>query len=142
MTNLIHATGKLIVAPESRKQSKKRANGDWAIVPVDVGLAEFYREMLITNLLHPKWLRESRKVHGTFWKPHITVLDGRKPLTDKQKELLAGYNGVTIKYQYDVSPYNVWKFWALRVYSEDLDKIRKNIGLPRYPFHITIAREE
>ena len=142
MTNLIHATGKLIVSPITRLNSKKRPNDNWAIVPVDVGLAEFYREMLIQNQLHPKWLRERRKVHGTFWKPHITVLDGRVQLDEKQKKILSGYNGVAIKYQYDISPYQHWKFWALKVYSQDLDNIRKNIGLKPYQLHITIAREE
>lgn len=142
MKNCVKLIGKLVVNPESRREAKKRGGEDWAIVPVPTGLADFYRTMLLDRYLHPKWLKESRKVHGTFWKPHITVLDNRVKLNNNQKNILKRYHNTKIEYEYDVSPYKHWKFWALRVYSPQLDEIRKEMGLSPYTFHITIAREE
>lgn len=143
MSNLLSSRGHLIVSPESRLNAKKRPGENWAIVNVHPSIAYFYREQLIRNLLHPPWLSESRTVHGPRWSPHITFMDNRIKLDGFQKSVLRQHHGEIIEFEYDINPYKHWKFWALRVHSPRLDYIRRRMQLPgKYPYHITIAREE
>lgn len=70
---------------------------------------------------------------------HITINDARKPIevTDKVLKL----NNKQISVECDPNIYLCWEFFAVRVYSKELDTIRASLGLSEnFPFHITIGK--
>jgi hypothetical protein len=109
------------------------------IVLVDDGIAQFYRSLIPKS---QKWMKP-------MYRTHITVVrTGKETVSDN----LWGYgDGMTVNFTYD--PY-VWigkVYIYLDAYSDDLKKVRVNLGLSplRMPhpsmtdarecFHITIA---
>lgn len=107
------------------------------IVEVDRGIGAFYRSLI------PKYYRS----HPQKYPPHISVVRNEKP---KNLNFWDKYEGCKINFEYDSFIFNNNTYFWLDVYSDDLVKIRKELGLnskyishpngkSRDTFHITLA---
>ncbi|PCJ96638.1 MAG: hypothetical protein COA52_01135 [Hyphomicrobiales bacterium] len=123
-----------------KRNSKKRANKPWIIVPVDLYLINYYRTLLeneVTNIFRSKSVIQASK-----WQGHVTVLDGRKDISPKKQKLWKKYNYDEVEFEYSNQIQKHWKFYSLPVKCEYFNFIRKELGLNEIEtFHITIGRE-
>ncbi len=118
-----------------RPGMKRVRPGSFLIAEVDNGIASYYRW----------WVnkRYGLALQHTAWKPHITIVDGKRPLTDAQMKLWKKYQHLVIDFEYSVEMEQQWKFWVLPVRSQKLSEIRAEFGFDThkpYPFHITFGR--
>lgn len=98
----------------------------------DPGIINFYSWLALRN----GW----EVVKGSRWGPHISVVAGERP---KNKELWNALPGKICEFRYSVNHRNDDHFIWLDVQSDDLEKIRKDLGLSRKPFfsfHLTLGR--
>lgn len=135
MTTWIKGTCKLVYSPARPGLKKKRAANDFIIVAEMPGdIAKYYsywiKKKLYLNLQLPAW------------RPHITVLDGRKPVDDSKLHLWEKHAGKTVDFEYSIDVEQHWKFWVLPVRSEKLTEIRTELGFApnAHNFHLTIGR--
>lgn len=135
MTTWLKAKGKLIYSPARPGLKKQRAANDFFVIletPGDV--AKYYSH----------WVKKSLYLDLQLpaWRPHVTVLDGRKAIAEDKLPLWKKYAGEIIKYEYSVDIEQHWKFWVLPVRSPRLAEIRSELGLPQnnHGFHLTIGR--
>lgn len=107
---------------------------------VDPGVAEFYRKLV------PK----HQKCQPGRYAPHVTVVRNELP-TDMEKWGL--YEGKEVVVEYDNIPKYDGTYWWLDCYSEFLEQVREDLGLPRYAkwnmppdgkacFHMTIGNSK
>lgn len=107
----------------------------------DEELARFYRHMT-NKALHIGLLKPS-------WNAHITIskINKNVPMEFDKKRITFEYEPI-VRYSGDnplQNPTEDWQakiglFWFIDIYSDDIRKIRKSIGLPDYEkFHITIG---
>lgn len=116
-----------------RAQMKRRTNW-WCIATVDREISRYYRY----------WIKKiyGLETHSPAWDCHISVIRGEKPLDDLM-HLWKKYDGLKIEFKYSniVCPNNNGKFFAIKVESNDLLHIRKELQLPTdYGLHITIGK--
>ena len=126
-----------------RQGAKKRAGEPWILVEVPNGIAQYYRAQVITNLINP--FRQEpipHRIHPPKWGAHITVLDGRFGRNQMNMDLWEKYQNEIVEFQYSHCVQQHWKFFTLPVHSEQLDLIRKELGLPPKALHITVGRIE
>lgn len=74
---------------------------------------------------------------------HVTIHNGIENIKNINKHLdyLKELNNKVITVYYDPDVYTHWRFLAVKVYSKDLNAIRKKLGLSRKEFfHITIGK--
>lgn len=74
---------------------------------------------------------------------HVTIHNGIENIKNINKHLdfLKSINNKVITVYYDPDVYIHWRFLAVKVYSKDLNAIRKKLGLSRKEFfHITIGK--
>lgn len=76
--------------------------------------------------------------HG-LWKTHVSVLKGDAP---SDASLWAKYDGFEVEFHYNhIIRYDNGKHAWVDVYSEDLSKIREELGFPpKYWYHLTVGR--
>lgn len=118
-----------------RIKNKKRTYEDHLIV---ANLSnDFYK--YYSYFLHKKY--------GVILEPppfgtHITISDGRQEIDiNKHKDFLQLINNKQIIVDVNPEIYLHWQFFAVRIYSEQLNKIRDSLELTSsYPFHITIGK--
>lgn len=127
-------TGTLKYNPKRDKLKKTRTHDDFFLIldlPKDVGV--YYRY----------WVK---KRFDLFLNPpaygeHITILDGRVPVTQDKQIYWNKYKDKKIKIHYSNHLYQKWKFWCLPAQSEQLNDIREELGFTRLDFfHITFGR--
>lgn len=135
---LITIKGVLKVFPKdrSRLKKKKKPNEEQTIVVnISNDFSHYYSSFL-------------RREFGLFLEPppfgsHVTVNNGLEEIAnrDDKIEYLNSLNGKVITFQYDPEIYRHWEFFAVKVYSNELNSIRKQLGLsPKRSFHITIGK--
>lgn len=98
-------------------------------------LAEYYRSLI------PKYYN----VQGTRYKPHLTIV--RLDLETPDKKLWYNHNSEIILIHYVPEIKTDGLYWWLDAYSKDVEKIRKEVGLPKYRdgfdrYHITIGNNK
>ena len=74
---------------------------------------------------------------------HVTIHNGIENIRNikQHSEYLKSLNNKVITVYYDPDVYIHWRFLAVRVYSKELNSIRKKLGLSRKEFfHITIGK--
>lgn len=124
------------------RYSRTSDGGYKLIVEVEKDLAEFYRSLI------PKWITVNRQMYP----PHISVV--RKEVPPKL-ELWGKHEGEEIKFAYSNHIYNGEVYWWINAFSERLEQVRLELGLPvssqytRPPsdrwircFHITLANRK
>lgn len=126
--------GVMVYNPKRPELKKTRKEEEWWLIcEVDYGLAAFYRHLVFK--------RHGLQLQPTAWKPHITVLDGRKPVKPEFRKFWKKYDKQKIDFEYSVDIEQHWKFWVLPVRSKKLEEIRKELGFFNdYPLHITFGR--
>jgi len=140
MSNWIQASGILQHSPP-RPGGKKRINNYWLIVKMPRGIVEYYHHW-IQKKIGPPWDPNAVKLQLPMWGGHITVLDGRIPLNANQEKILESLDGNRVNFEYSPDIQQHWKFFYLPVKSQQLDNIRKTLGLTKpHPYHITVARQ-
>lgn len=104
-----------------------------AVVEIDEGIINFYRSLI------PKYYT----IKPQKYKAHITIvrLNIEKPTN---MEPWGKYEGEKIKFSYSPRIKNDLTYFWLDSYSEDIERIREELGLPKYrvdrqEYHITIA---
>lgn len=130
----LEVDGVLRYNPKRDKLKKTRSADDFFLIidfPNDIG--EYYRH----------WVK---KRFGLFLNPpaygcHITVLDGRTPVSKEYLKHWKKYDKQSIKIQYSPDIYQHWKFWCLPIVSNDVIMIRNELGFfEDKPLHVTIGR--
>jgi hypothetical protein len=108
------------------------------VLEVDPGIGE-YRKLI------PKYKAKQPPMHPT----HITVVRTGVETVDPAlwEEAKAKYDGENFPFEYERKIKEGPTYWRLDVYSEDLERIRQELGLtPHRPgydnFHITIANKK
>ena len=73
---------------------------------------------------------------------HITIHNGIEQIPDLEKHMpyLKSLEDKVITVEYNPTIYLHWRFFAVEVFSPELDEIRKTLGLPRKSFHVTIGK--
>lgn len=141
------------------EHSKTRRDEWWLILECNTDIIRYYKYWISKHgtktISSVDWLRSaglpnygswkmtSRGVTVTesAWKSHISVIKGEEP---EFKDKWQIYQGRRVKFEYDNYIETNGAHWWLRVYSRDLQVIRKELGLtplPLAPFHITIGKD-
>ena len=126
-----------------RQGAKKRSGEPWILVEVPNGIAQYYRAQVITNVINP--FRQEpipHRIHPPKWGAHITVLDGRVSQQRLNMDVWEKHQNEIVEFEYSHHVHQVWKFFTLPVRSEQLESIRRELGLPPKPLHITVGRIE
>ena len=87
------------------------------VLNIDQGLLDYYRSLI------PKWYVVSRQRYGA----HISVVRKETP---KVLEHWGKYEGEKIEFFYSNDLQHDHQYWWLNCFSKDLEKIRKELGLP------------
>lgn len=134
---LFSVSTKVDVFPKDReriKNKKRKFEDELIIGKVSNDFHKLYSYFLFKN-------------YGVYLEPplfgsHITICDGREKLNlERDSEYLKQIQNKQFKVECDPNIYLHWQFYAIRVYSPELDLIRKTLGLSaNYPFHITIGK--
>ena len=123
------------------RYSKTENAGFKLIVEVDPDIVKLYRNLI------PKYIQ----IKPQKYKPHISVVRKEYKLNENYWEL---YEGQLVDFEYENYVYNGKVYWWLNAFSEKLEKIRVELGLPisseytRPPdgyekvFHITIGNQK
>lgn len=138
MQQLVTIKGRLKVFPKDRDRlrKKKKPNEEQTIVVnVSNDFSHYYANFL-------------KKEFGLLLEPppfgsHVTVNNGIEEIKDLDSKLeyLKSLNDKVITLTYDPKIYRHWEFFAVHVYSNDLNNIRRKLGLsPKRSFHITIGK--
>jgi hypothetical protein len=110
------------------------------IVEIDRGIGDFYISLI------PKYYNAKSQ----RYRPHITVVRTDKEIPVNM-QFWGKYEGQNIKFYYDNNIQTDGVYFWLNVQSDDIAKIRQELGLPRYrddrnfggvlrnEYHITIA---
>jgi len=131
---MFKSTAKVLYDPY-RPGLRKIRPGSLIVADVDPNIAKYYR-WWVDKQLH-------LKLQNTAWLPHITVFDGKTPLSKEQMALWNKHQHERIHFEYNNEIEQHWKFWVLPVESKRLKEIRQELGLPTNKnFHITIGRME
>ena len=128
---LFKAKGKIVYDPVAGKAQ----NPWWVIVECPKDIIEYYHH----------WLEKEEKVklNKPLFGSHISVVRGEEP----HKDYLKNWNKrhkkeVEFEYSHEIESEGLY-YW-LRVYSEDLKKLREELGLEpnvEFGFHLTIGRK-
>ncbi len=108
----------------------------------DVLILELYRDDLCA---YYQWMLEKKygqcmKLQSPMYGAHVTVVKAEE--SKKAGDLWGKYQNKKITVEYSPKLENHWRFWTLPVYSKELEEIRTEMGLKKFPFHITIGRQE
>lgn len=135
--NTIIVKGHIEVFPKNRcrlNKKKKPYEEQTIVVNVSNDLGRLYSRMLFKDT-------------GILLEPppfgcHVTLNNGKVFMNvEKHKDYLKSLDGKAIQLVVSLDMYRHWEFFALPVLGKELNKIRKNLGLPvKDDFHITIGR--
>lgn len=130
---MFSSQGTLIYDPHKNGKRIIKASDWWIILKTDEGIVDYYKY----------WIKKQYDVsfEKTIWGSHISVNRGSVP---PNKGLWNKYAKERIPFEYTNRVYRVNDiFFCVDAYSERLEQIRLELGLPAQPnhgFHITIAR--
>lgn len=133
---LYKATGILQFNPEDVTQ-KHREQSEWKRVgmimlnsQVDRYYAWFVNQRFGLNL------------HTNLRGSHVTFISDRLD-KDVFERVAAKYEGKEVTLYYSTEPFTNGKHWWLRVFCTDIEPIREEMGLEKYPYfgiHLTLGR--
>jgi hypothetical protein len=131
------ASGKLVYDPK-RHDFRKSHKAHTLILEVDLGDADLYYQHFLEKKFGG-WYKTQRPMFGL----HVTVVRGdefRKVQSNLWNILRAGHK---IEIEYNPTQLRKkWQFWSIPVRSEELQKLRRDLGLKDWAdLHITVARE-
>lgn len=114
-------------------KGSKNYDPDWAILICDDEISRYY-----ANLVKKHGVELYPNNKG-LWGTHVSVLKGQ-PVPDPKA--WAKYEGYEIEFHYThLVRYDNGKHAWVDVYSENLSKIREELGFPpKYWYHLTIGR--
>jgi hypothetical protein len=123
-----------IVYDPFRPGLRKNNRSNLIVGELDFGFSEFYQHLIKKGT--------GKIIQGNAWKPHVTIFDGKKSLSEEAKKLWKKHHGKTVKIRYSVDVEKHWKFWVIPVECEFFKQIREELGLKgSFPFHITVGRD-
>jgi len=127
-------TGHAYIKYDPPRPGMKTRTQWWCIATVDREISRYYRW----------WIQKTYglMLHKPAWDCHISVIRGEKPGSDLLN-LWKKYDGMKVSFDYTpyVYPNKGAKFFAIKVQSNDLLHIRKELQLPTdYGLHITIGK--
>ena len=135
----VKANGRIIYDPTRDDLRKEERATPWWVI------AQLTGRDLEDFSAYYRWLLRRRgigMIQQPAWKPHVTILDGRREVPEEFRRLWKKYDGQVVSFEYGVDIQKVWKFWVLPVRCALFEKIREELGFnPDYPFHITVGRE-
>lgn len=128
----IKTTAKIVYEPLRADLKKESRNPKWTVVAeVDPEITRLYRWWIKRQW----WL----DLVQPMWYPHVTVIDGRRPI--RNNERWKRLDGRRIEIEYSVNVEQHWKFFVLPVRSSVFDEIRQECGFHEtHPYHITFGR--
>ena len=135
-TRVIKCKGKILFEPED-KTTKHKSQSSWkrvALVLTGDDMADYY-SWFINKRYNLKLNRPLRGTHVTF----INDKESEVPLFKRAKGL---YDGKQLTFYIDPSPRSNGEHWWLRVWSPQMERIRKTAGgnpIPHYAFHLTLG---
>lgn len=133
---LIKAKGILNFSPLDVTK-KHEAQSEWktvAMIDIDSEIDHYYR-----------WFIESRfglKLNTNLRGAHITFISDRLD-RELYRKISEKYNGQEVTFYYSVEPFTNGKHWWLRVFCFDIEPIREELNLEKYPYHglhLTLGR--
>jgi hypothetical protein len=130
----IPATAKVEYDPY-RPGLRKVRPGNLVVADVDPSIAEYYRWWVMK--------RHGLKLQNTAFIPHVTIINGKTQNSGLLKhDAWRKHHKKIIELEYSCELEQHWKFWVLPARGEQLDVIRKELGLPSlgHNFHITFGR--
>lgn len=125
---MFESTGTLIYDPKARIKQEPW----WLILKTDKGILDYYQSQIKQHF--------DVGFEKTVWGSHISVVRGDNP---PKKEAWGKYKNEKIKFTYTNQVYRAHWFFCIDAYSERLEEIRMELGLPKLPkfgFHLTIGR--
>lgn len=125
---MFNGTGRLIYDPYARIKKDPW----WMIVKTDEGIVQYYQN----------WIKQHYDVgfEKTVWGSHISAVRGQEPPNKKD---WGKYKNEEIPFTYTNKIYRAHWFYCVDAYSERLEQIREELGLPKLPkfgFHLTVGR--
>jgi len=97
---------------------KRGDNGGYNLrVVVDQDISDYYRALI------PKWIHTNRQMYPA----HISVVRNEIPLN---LEYWGKYEGEELEFEYENVVYNGTVYYWLNAFSNRLDEIRLELGLP------------
>lgn len=114
-------------------KGEKHFDPHWALVLCDDEISRYYAWHL------KRWGQEVYPNNKGLWRTHVSALKGDAP---PNPSVWSKYDGFEIEYHYNhIIRYDNGKHAWVDVYSEDLSKIREELGLgPKYWYHLTVGR--
>lgn len=103
----------------------------WAFLWTSSSLPKYYRHLYYLST------HRTNKLEAPSRPAHITVIAGKYETLEREI-----YDGEKIEFYIGNPENNGLGCWALPVYSNRLNKIREELGLPYRPLHLCIGYEE
>lgn len=124
------ATGTLVFDPVAGKAQ----NPWWAIIECPKDIIEYYHHWIAKE--------ENVKLNKPLFGAHISVIRGEEP-PDSFKSIWGAGQGSELLFSYKHEVETNGEYWWLRVRCEELNALRKKMGLNsevEFDFHLTIGR--
>jgi hypothetical protein len=133
---LIKAKGILNFSPLDVTK-KHLAQSEWktvAMIEIDGKIDQYYKWFIETRFM----IKLNKNLRGT----HVTFIS---EMLDRElyKKVAEKYNGLEVEFYYSVEPFTNGKHWWLRVFCFDIEPIREELNLDKYPYfglHLTLGR--
>lgn len=135
MPDILKIKGKLTYNPKREKLKKTRTNDEFFLVldlPDNIG--HYYRYWVFK--------RFGIKLAPPAYGCHITILDGRQPVSPAFLDKWKKYDSKIVEIEYSPEIYKTWLFWCLPIKSDFLQTVRNELGFPNKELHLTIGRED
>ena len=132
---LIKSKGILKFNPENltKKQEMQSSWKKVAMIEIDSEIDQYY-----------KWFVETRfalKLNKNLRGAHVTVISD---IVDQDMFNIVAekYDGLEVEFYYSVEPFTNGEHWWLRVFCFEIEPIREELGLDKYPYfglHLTLG---
>lgn len=106
----------------------------WAIIATNDDIDDYYR-----------WFIQKRfglLLQPSAWGPHITFSAGYEPsIPGTWENVKSKYQNSSIEFEYELTPKSDGEYWWLKVYCDEILKIRKELYVPdlKWTLHLTLG---
>ncbi len=134
---LYKAKGILHFNPKDVTQ-KHREQAEWkkiAMIVIDGDVDRYYSWFVNKRFS----LKLTRNLRGA----HVTFISDKGVDVELFDQVAAKYEGKEVEFFYSNEPFTNGKHWWLRVFCTDIEPIREELGLHKYPYfgiHLTLGR--